>query len=81
MKTKLAFFILIIAASPAFAGTPSVETAEIQVNEQDSSWWLTITPYGWVTATEGNMAVAGNVAPVDISFKDTLENLEMAFMI
>lgn len=81
MKTKLAFFILIIAASPAFAGTPSVETAEIQVNEQDSSWWLTITPYGWITATEGNMAVAGDVAPVDISFKDTLENLEMAFML
>ena len=58
MKTKLAFFILAIATSPAFAGTPSVESAEIQANEQDSSWWLTITPYGWITATEGNMGVA-----------------------
>jgi hypothetical protein len=80
MKTKLAL-ILAIASSHAFAGTSPVETAEIQVNEQDSSWWLTITPYGWVTATDGDMGVAGRVAPVDISFKDTLEDLELAFMV
>ena len=80
MKTKLAL-ILAIASSHAFAGTSPVETAEIQVKEQDSSWWFKITPYGWVTATEGDMGVAGNVAPVDISFKDTLEDLEMAFML
>jgi hypothetical protein len=80
MKTKLAL-ILAIASSPAFAGTSPVETAEIQVTEQASSWWLTITPYGWVTATDGDMGVAGSVAPVDISFKDTLDDLELAFML
>jgi hypothetical protein len=80
MKTKLAL-ILAIASSPAFAGTSPVETAEIQVTEQDSSWWLTITPYGWVTATDGDMGVAGSVAPVDISFDDTLQDLELAFML
>jgi len=80
MKTKLSF-IYAIVASCAFAGTASVETTEIEIQENSSSWWLNITPYAWITATDGDMGVAGRVAPVDISFQDTLDDLDFAFML
>ena len=80
MKTKLAL-ILALASASSFAGTSSPENIDIQPTQTSSDWWLTITPYGWVTATDGDMGVAGRVAPVDISFQDTLEDLELAFML
>jgi hypothetical protein len=80
MKTKLSFIFAIIS-SCAFAGTATVETTEIQIQENSSNWWLNITPYAWITATQGDMGVAGRVAPVDISFQDTLDNLDFAFML
>jgi len=80
MKTKLAL-LLTFATASAFAGTSSPENIAIQPTENSSDWWLTITPYGWLTTTDGDMGVAGRVAPVDISFKDTLEDLEFAFML
>lgn len=80
MKTKTAI-ILSLAISPAFAGSPITQAPAVQAPAESSPWWLTVTPYGWVTATEGDMGVAGIVAPVDISFEDTLEDLELSFMI
>ena len=80
MKTKLPL-ILALAASSSFAGTPVSQTTDIQITAPSSAWWLTIAPYGWVTTTDGDMGVAGLVAPVDISFKDTLDDLELAFML
>jgi len=79
MKTPT--LLLALATASSFAGTSVSETTAIQTPEQSSDWWLTVTPYGWVTATDGDMGVAGRVAPVDISFKDTLEDLEFAFML
>lgn len=80
MKTKIAFILALTSAS-SFAGTPVSENLTIQPTQAASDWWLTIAPYSWVTATEGDMGVAGNVAPVDISMKDTLDDLEFAFML
>jgi hypothetical protein len=80
MKSRLAFVFAFLSAS-ALAGTSTPEQIDIQPTESPSDWWLTITPYSWVTATDGDMGVAGRVAPVDISFKDTLEDLELAFML
>jgi hypothetical protein len=80
MKTKL---ILILAMLPAFirAGTPSQEDTLIASSAPSAAWWTRITPYGWLTATEGDMGVANRVAPVDISMADTLEDLEIAMML
>jgi hypothetical protein len=80
MKTRLAFVFAFLLAS-AFAGTSPPERIDIQPTESPSDWWLTITPYSWITATDGDMGVAGRDAPVDISFEDTLEDLEFAFML
>jgi len=73
--------LLALASSPVIAGTPSRESVEIQTQPSPAAWWLNITPYGWITATEGDMGLAGRVAPVDISFQDTLDNLDFAFML
>jgi hypothetical protein len=78
MKSIILPFLL---TCHAIAGTAVVQPSPIQAPEPASSWWFTLAPYGWVTATEGDMGVAGRVAPVDISMKDTLEDLEFAFMI
>lgn len=78
MKSPL---ILMLMSLPVFAGTPVTGTPVIETPEDSDSWWLKITPYGWVTATDGDMGVAGRSAPVDISMKDTLEDLEFAFML
>lgn len=80
MHTKLAL-IFTLALTPAFAGNPSPESVEIQPTERSTDWWLSVTPYSWLTATEGDMGVAGRVAPVDISMKDALDDLEIAFML
>ena len=82
MKTKLTL-ILALASASAFAGTAPPENIGIQPAQSSSpsGCWLKITPYAWVTATDGDMGVAGLVAPVDISFKDTLDDLELAFML
>jgi hypothetical protein len=75
MKANIAL-TLALAANAALAGTPAVEETHTP-----PSWWLAITPYGWVTATEGDMGVTGHVSPVDISMNDALEDLEFAFML
>lgn len=80
MKTKLAI-ILGLSSAISFAGTSVIENTVVQTSEPSSAWWLTIAPYGWVTTTDGDMGVAGVVAPVDISMKDTLDDLELAFML
>jgi hypothetical protein len=80
MKTRITLLLAFLPAS-AFAGTSTPEQIANQPTETHSDWWLSVTPYGWITATDGDMGVAGRVAPVDISFKDTLENLELAFML
>ena len=78
MKSPL---VLCLLSLPAFAGSPAAENPVITPPANENSWWLNVTPYAWVTATEGDMGVAGRVAPVDISMKDALEDLELAFMI
>ncbi len=69
----------------ALAGTAVTEPVEPQpgpkLAQSSSAWWFKITPYAWVTATDGDMGVAGLSAPVDISFKDTLDDLDLAFML
>ena len=81
MKFTIALTLVFALAPVAtFAGTPSAGPPVIESGKTTSPWWLTITPYSWITATEGDMGVLGNAGPVDISFKDTIDDLEFAYM-
>ena len=73
--------IPLILSCHALAGTPALESVAIDTPEESHTWWYNITPYAWIVATDGDMGVAGLAAPVDISMKDSLEDLEFSFMI
>lgn len=82
MKSSTRSLLLLASLSGhALAGSPAAEPAPIEAPPAANPWWLTVAPYGWITATEGDMGVLGRSAPVDISMKDALEDLEIAFMI
>lgn len=56
---------------------------EISVSNADpveSGWRFRIAPYAWLTSVDGDISVGPLTAPVDISFSDTLDKLDMAYM-
>jgi len=63
------------AVTPAPASPPPVSVAS-----QEDGWTFRASPYGWITAIEGDSTIAGLSAPVDISMVDTLENLDIGYM-
>jgi hypothetical protein len=75
------FIIPFVLSCHALAGTTAIESTAIDMPHNPSDWWCNITPYVWVTVTNGDMGAAGLTAPVDISMKDALEDLEFAFML
>ena len=69
---------LLLATSALQAGTlPEMTTTQ---EPRESPWSFRIAPYAWLTAVDGDISVGPVSAPVDISFSDTLDKLDMAFM-
>ncbi len=59
------------SASAADASLPPLD---------DSSWQITVAPYVWAAGIEGKSGLFGfPPQDIDVSFVDTLENLEMTF--
>jgi hypothetical protein len=48
--------------------------------QEESDWSFRVAPYAWVPAIDGSISIGPLTAPVDISFSDTLDKLDMAFM-
>ena len=72
----------VVLPTSAFAGTALVvESAAPEIIETERDWWVSLSPYTWLTAVEGDAGLAGFVSPVDISIADTLEDLDMVFML
>jgi opacity protein-like surface antigen len=46
----------------------------------ETGWSFRIAPYAWLTAIDGDIGIGPLTAPVDISFSDTLDKLDMAYM-
>jgi hypothetical protein len=81
MKSK-SILLLALTASAAFGGSPAIQDNVITTETPaPRSYWLNVLPYGWVTDTDGDMGIANRVVPVDISFEDTLSDLDLAFML
>jgi hypothetical protein len=72
--------LLLAATVPSFAGT-TVFIASEPAAPNSEGWRFNLAPYVWLTAMTGGMRIGATTAPVDVSIKDTLENVDMAFMI
>lgn len=84
MKTKTIRTIassLLITSLPAFAGStmPSNDSSVITTTT-GSGWNVRAAAYGWFTAMEGDVAIRGNTAPVDVKFSDIVDKIDFAFM-
>lgn len=70
--------VLLAATSGLHAGSPVIQ--EPAAPAEDSGWRFRIAPYAWLTAIDGDVGVGALTAPVDISFSDTLDKLDLAYM-
>jgi hypothetical protein len=80
-KMKHAFIPVIaslIIGNALQAGSPAIPDAMLEPRE--SEWSFRIAPYTWLIAIDGDIGIGPVTAPVDISFSDTLEDLDMAYM-
>jgi opacity protein-like surface antigen len=81
MKTKsLIPTILALSLSHAMAGSPTMPVETPITMPEVSEWQVRAALYGWAQGLDGDIAVQGTSAPVDIGFDDILENLDIAVM-
>jgi hypothetical protein len=67
-------------SGPALALTVLASAVAAQEAGHAERWTITAAPYLWAARLDGNAKVRGIKADVDVSFKDTLENLGVAGM-
>jgi opacity protein-like surface antigen len=81
MNTRLVTTALALVSLPAFAGSsaPAIDSTAVTAPES-SPWEFRVALYGWAEGIEGDVGVLGRTAPVDISFSDIIEDLDMGFM-
>jgi hypothetical protein len=71
-------FASLIVANGLHAGTSAI--ADAMPAPVESEWRFRIAPYTWLIAIDGDIGIGPITAPVDISFSDTLDDLDMAYM-
>lgn len=82
MKSKIVgLYAILLSIIPASAGSsiPSLNNLE-PVASTESGWRFRTAIYGWGTALDGDVTLAGRNAPVSASFGDVFENLDYAVM-
>lgn len=76
---------LLATLTPSIAGeTPAPSAKEpaapVLTTASTKEWWFTMTAYGWLTDTTGDIGVRGFKAPVSIGMDDVLDDLDFAYM-
>lgn len=87
MKRKFYLFLFISSASlclafPVFAQDSQNDTQESppQLPAINDEWQFTLAPlYIWFAGIEGKSSIGPVTAPLDVSFKDVLDNLDTVF--
>lgn len=74
MKRQFIYLLLILP----FIGIAQTET---DTETQKPSWQWNITPNLWMTGMSGDITILNQNIPLDLSFKDILNDLKMAAMI
>jgi hypothetical protein len=69
--------LLLLTAVLATVGLTSHAGAQEAKSEE---WEFYLTPYLWMSSIEGDISVAGKSYPMDMSFSDILDQLDLAFM-
>lgn len=72
--------LALLPISALQAGSSEVAPAPEIVPASDDGWEFTLGLYGWGAGLDGDIGAAGVVAPVDISFSDILDTLDMTVM-
>jgi hypothetical protein len=84
MQTRILAAIasgLLLAATPAMAGTVALSPQEpTLITTTESGWRVSTSTYGWFTRLDGEMAFQGTSVPVDVPFDKIFENLKFTFM-
>jgi hypothetical protein len=75
---SIAIIASLLAATGLHAGSPAIPDAMPAAVE--SEWRFRFAPYAWLTAIDGDIGIGPITAPVDTSFSDTLNDLDMAYM-
>jgi len=79
MKNRIfPIIVSLLTVTGLQGGTPAMP--ESMLTPVESEWKFRFAPYAWLIAIDGDMGVGPFTAPVDISFSDTLDNLDMAYM-
>lgn len=68
----------LFVTSALHAGVPAMPDAVLTPVE--SKWSFRIAPYAWVPAIDGDIAISPLSSTVDVSLADTLDFLDIAFM-
>lgn len=80
MKSTLAFIPALLAAGHLSAGTVAPVSEAPLTAPPANDWEITLGLYGWGAGLNGDLGANGFVAPVDLSFSDILDTLDMTFM-
>jgi hypothetical protein len=73
-------FMLAAGVLGAFLATEGPAAADDAAMPTADRWTISVAPYVWAARLDGNAKVKGIEADVDVSFKDSLENLNIAGM-
>lgn len=77
-RPKIVSIASLLATAGLHAGNPAMP--ETMLAPAESGWRFRFAPYVWLIAIDGDMGIGPFTAPVDISFSDTLDKLDMAYM-
>lgn len=72
----------ILSASQLFGGTTTIAPGPgpVMTTTSDNGWNFTLGLYGWGAGLDGDLGAGGYAMPVDISFSDILDTLDMTAM-
>jgi opacity protein-like surface antigen len=82
MISKFSISALVFSPLTAFAGSsaPAIDQTTITTPAEASPWTVRTALYGWAQGLDGDIAVRGRPASVNLGFDDILKDLDIAVM-